>query len=173
MMSLSWLAVFEERSFWVGLRVISCQKCGRVANGAAPRQSVAMNVTTFSPFKAARRVPDVTAFHRSELGLILGLYGRMVAAGEWRDYGISSLRVVSKVRQGCQRCRTAQVAVFSTAFFRRSTENPLYRVEKRPKLRDRQGQYAVIGVDGQVLKRGHDLKLVLRVLERKLIRAVK
>ena len=156
MMSLSWLAVFEERSFWVGLRVISCQKCGRVANGAAPRQSVAMNVTTFSPFKAARRVPDVTAFHRSELGLILGLYGRMVAAGEWRDYGISSL---------------PQVAVFS--IFRRSTENPLYRVEKWPKLRDRQGQYAVIGVDGQVLKRGHDLKLVLRVLERKLIRAVK
>ena len=50
-----------------------------------------MNVTTITPFKAARRVPDVTAFHRCELSLILGLYGRMVAAGEWRDYGISSL----------------------------------------------------------------------------------
>ena len=115
-----------------------------------------MNVTTITPFKAARRVPDVTAFHRCELSLILGLYGRMVAAGEWRDYGISSL---------------PQLAVFS--IYRRTAENPLYRVEKRPKLRDRQGQYAVIGVDGQVLKRGHDLKLVLRVLERKLIRAVK
>lgn len=84
------------------------------------------------------------------------LYGRMVAAGEWRDYGISSLR---------------DVAVFS--IFRRTAENPLYRIEKRPKLRGKQGQYAVIGMDGQVLKRGADLQTVLRVLERKLIRAVK
>jgi hypothetical protein len=95
------------------------------------------------------------AFHRTELSVILGLYGRMVAAGEWRDYGISSLR---------------EVAVFSV--FRRAAENPLYRIEKRPKLRNKQGLYAVIGMDGQVLKRGHDLKTVLRVLERKLIRAV-
>jgi hypothetical protein len=80
----------------------------------------------------------------------------MVAAGEWRDYGISSLR---------------DVAVFS--IFRRTAENPLYRIEKRPKLRGKQGQYAVIGMDGQVLKRGADLQTVLRVLERKLIRAVK
>ncbi|SHJ54831.1 Protein of unknown function [Shimia gijangensis] len=85
----------------------------------------------------------------------MSLYGRMVAAGEWRDYGISCLR---------------DVAVFSV--FKRTAENPLYRIEKRPKLRNRQGLYAVIGVDGQVLKRGHDLKTVLRVLERKLIRAV-
>lgn len=87
--------------------------------------------------------------------MILGLYGRMVAAGEWRDYGISSLR---------------EVAVFSV--FRRTAENPLYRIEKRPKMRQKQGLYAVIGIDGQVLKRGHDLKTVLRVLERKLIRSV-
>ncbi|MCJ7871401.1 DUF2794 domain-containing protein [Phaeobacter sp. J2-8] len=79
----------------------------------------------------------------------------MVAAGEWRDYGISMLR---------------DVAVFSV--FKRTAENPLYRIEKRPKLRNRQGMYAVIGIDGQVLKRGHDLKSVLRVLERKLIRVV-
>ena len=99
---------------------------------------------------------DHVAFHRTELNVILSLYGRMVAAGEWRDYGISCLR---------------DVAVFSV--FRRTAEHPLYRIEKRPKLRNRQGQYAVIGMDGQVLKRGHDLKTVLRVLERKLIRAVK
>jgi hypothetical protein len=95
------------------------------------------------------------AFHRTELAVILSLYGRMVAAGEWRDYGISHLR---------------DVAVFS--IFRRSAENPLYRIEKRPKLRARQGQYAVIGLDGRILKRGHDLKTVLRVLERLLIRVV-
>ncbi len=79
----------------------------------------------------------------------------MVAAGEWRDYGISALN---------------DVAVFS--IFRRTAENPLYRIEKRPKLRNKQGEYAVIGMDGQILKRGHDLKKVIHVLERKLIRAV-
>lgn len=95
------------------------------------------------------------AFHRTELNVILSLYGRMVAAGEWRDYGISCLK---------------DMAVFS--IFRRTAENPLYRIEKRPKLRAKQGQYAVIGMDGQILKRGQDLKTVLRVLERKLIRPV-
>ena len=79
----------------------------------------------------------------------------MVAAGEWRDYGISALN---------------DVAVFS--IFRRTAENPLYRIEKRPKLRNKQGEYAVIGMDGQILKRGQDLKKVIYVLERKLIRAV-
>lgn len=87
--------------------------------------------------------------------MILTLYGQMVAAGEWRDYGISILR---------------EVAVFSV--FRRTAENPLYRIEKRPKLRGKQGMYSVVGMDGQILKRGHDLRTVLRVLERKLIRAV-
>jgi hypothetical protein len=61
-------------------------------------------------------------------------------------------------------------AVFSV--FRRTAEQPMYRIEKRPKLRNAQGMYAVIGMDGRILKRGHDLKTVLRVLERKLIRAI-
>ena len=98
---------------------------------------------------------DRVAFDRAELGVILSLYGRMVAAGEWRDYGMSFLR---------------EMAVFSV--FRRAAENPLYRIEKRPRLRAAQGMYAVVGMDGQVLKRGHDLPTVLRVLERKLIRPV-
>lgn len=113
-----------------------------------------MNVITPGPFGSNPGIEQV-AFHRTELQPILSLYGRMVAAGEWRDYGISCLR---------------DVAVFSV--FRRTAENPLYRIEKRPKLRLRQGQYAVIGMEGQVLKRGNDLQQVLRVLERKLIRAV-
>ena len=109
-----------------------------------------------SPNPIGPRAQDnQVAFHRTELMVILSLYGRMVAAGEWRDYGISSLR---------------DLAVFSV--FRRTAEQPLYRIEKRPKLRLKQGQYAVIGMDGQILKRGNDLKTVLRVLERKLIRAV-
>ncbi len=109
---------------------------------------------TYQP-SPAFHAPEQVAFHRTELTVILALYGRMVAAGEWRDYGMSHLR---------------DVAIFSV--FRRTAENPLYRIEKRPKLRLKQGQYAVIAMDGQVLKRGNDLRQVLRVLERKLIRAV-
>ncbi|MBE1285113.1 MAG: DUF2794 domain-containing protein [Rhodobacteraceae bacterium] len=108
-----------------------------------------------TPSFPSQSIPVQVAFDRRELSVILSLYGRMVAAGEWRDYGISSLR---------------DMAVFSV--FRRTAENPLYRIEKRPKLRGRQGQYSVVGMDGQILKRGHDLKTVLRVLERKLIRIV-
>lgn len=58
------------------------------------------------------------------------------------------------------------------SIFRRAAEHPLYRIEKRPSLANRQGQYSVIGMDGRILKRGHDLRAVLRVLEKKLIRAV-
>lgn len=94
-------------------------------------------------------------FHRTELALIMSLYGRMVAAGEWRDYGISPLK---------------DVAVFS--IFKRTAEHPIYRIEKRPKLSLKQGIYAIIGMDGRILKRGNDLKTVLRVLERKMIRLV-
>jgi len=112
-------------------------------------------MTFQKPVSSALIAPQQVAFHRNELSLILALYGRMVAAGEWRDYGISCLR---------------DVAVFSV--FRRTAENPLYRIEKRPKLRLKQGQYAVIGLDGRILKRGQDLKSVLRVLDLKLIRAV-
>lgn len=99
--------------------------------------------------------PDRVVFDRAELGIILSVYGRFVAAGEWRDYAMSFLR---------------DAAVFSV--FRRATEHPLYRIEKRPKLRGAQGAYLVIGMDGQILKRGHDLAQVLKVLERKLIRPV-
>lgn len=112
-------------------------------------------MNTFTPTPFSSGIPEQVAFDRNELGVILGLYGRMVAAGEWRDYGISHLM---------------DVAVFS--IFRRTAEFPLYRIEKRPKLRNRQGMYAVIGMDGRILKRGQDLKTVLRVLEKKLIRPV-
>ncbi|QIK39875.1 DUF2794 domain-containing protein [Pontivivens nitratireducens] len=112
-------------------------------------------MNSVTPMNGPRNPDEVVSYHRTELNVILSLYGRMVAAGEWRDYGISALR---------------DVAVFSV--FRRAAEYPLYRIEKRPKLARAQGMYAVIAMDGQILKRGHDLKTVLRVLERKLIRAV-
>lgn len=98
---------------------------------------------------------DTVAFHRTELFIILGLYGRAVAAGVWRDYGISMLK---------------EQAIFS--IFRHSAERPLYRVEKHPRLASRQGQYVVTAMDGRILRRGNDLRQVLGVLERALIRAV-
>lgn len=107
---------------------------------------------------AVTKIPfrePVVAFHHTELNIILSLYGRMVAAGEWRDYGISMLK---------------DVAVFSV--FRRAAEHPIYRIEKRPKMSNRQGQYTIVAMDGMILKRGHDLKTVMRVLEKKLIRLV-
>jgi len=107
-----------------------------------------------SPFRDTK-IPDQVSFHRTELTPILSVYGRMVAAGEWRDYAISSLR---------------DVAIFSV--FRRTAEHPVYRIEKRPKMAQRQGQYSVVGMDGRILKRGNDLKNVLRVLEKILIRVV-
>ena len=118
--------------------------------------SIVEYMTIYVPANLAlQQVSEKVSFHRTELSVILSLYGRMVAAGEWRDYGISCLR---------------EVAVFSV--FRRTAEIPLYRIEKRPRLRGRQGQYAVMGMDGQILRRGSDLKTVLRVFERKLIRSV-
>ncbi|MEJ0025147.1 MAG: DUF2794 domain-containing protein [Rhizomicrobium sp.] len=94
-------------------------------------------------------------FDRAELNRILVLYGRMVAAGEWRDYAIDF---------------RDEVAVFS--IYRRTSEMPLFRVEKRPKLREKQGMYAVIAATGHILKRGHDLAAVLRVFDKKLIKAL-
>jgi Protein of unknown function (DUF2794) len=114
-----------------------------------------MTVQSPTPFPTAAHLHEQISFDRRELTAILTLYGRMVALGEWRDYGISTLR---------------DCAIFSV--FRRTAENPLYRIEKRPKLRSKQGMYAVVGMDGQTLRRGHDLAAVLRVLEAKLIRAV-
>ncbi|MGF1454200.1 MAG: DUF2794 domain-containing protein [Alphaproteobacteria bacterium] len=104
---------------------------------------------------AARPQPDIIFFQRQELDAILRLYGFMVASGEWRDYAIDGTR---------------EAAIFSV--FRRSSEMPLYRIEKRPKLARRQGAYAVIAATGLVLKRGHDLPTVLRVFDRKRFQVV-
>jgi len=137
------------------VRVIWRQNQGRLDFKGQSRQCFAMNVLTPTPFPARKHPHQNITFERAELALIMGLYGRMVAAGEWRDYGMSFLR---------------ERAVFSV--YRRAAEHPIYRVEKCPHLRQKQGQYTIFGMDGQVLKRGHDLKVVMRVLERKLIRLV-
>lgn len=95
--------------------------------------------------------PAVVTFDRRELDRILDLYGRMVAAGEWKDYSIDFLR---------------DKAVF--CIFRRAMDMPLYRVEKDPRLARKQGAYSVVSQTGLILKRGHDLPRVLAVLEKPL-----
>jgi hypothetical protein len=108
------------------------------------------NTETGDASSHGRERGEHVMFDRKELGTILGLYGRKVAEGEWRDYAIGPGR---------------EAAVF--AVFQRTSEAPLYRIEKRPKLRHKQGLYAVVAATGLVLKRGHDLAQVLRVLEPK------
>ncbi len=96
-----------------------------------------------------------TGFERAELGRIIDLYGRMVAAGLWKDYAIEFGR---------------DAAAFWA--FRRSAERPEYKIEKRPALRAKQGMWALIGENGAVLKRGHELGPVLAPIERRLMKLV-
>jgi hypothetical protein len=104
---------------------------------------------------STRREPAVTAFDRRELADILAVYGRKVAAGEWRDYAMDFGR---------------EKAVFSV--YRRASEWPLYRIEKNPKNARKQGAYSVITATGLILKRGHELKRVLEVLEKRALYVV-
>lgn len=107
------------------------------------------------PFPGAYHRKAVAAFERGELQRILDLYGRMVAAGHWRDYAMQF---------------DPEVASF--AAFRRAAERPEVRIEKRPSLRLKQGAWALISEHGAVLKRGHELAPVLAPLERRLLRIV-
>lgn len=110
-----------------------------------------MGVVTPFPGPRAGQV----GFDRQELNRILDLYGRMVAAGHWRDYAIDLGR---------------DAASFSA--FRRTAENPEFRIEKRPALRNRQGMWSLTGEGGVVLRRGHELGPVLAPIERRLMKLV-
>lgn len=112
-----------------------------------------MSVVQLFPTGGAR--PSQVGFDRQELTRILDIYGRMVAAGHWRDYAIDLGR---------------EAACF--AAFRRASERPEYRIEKRPALRNRQGMWALIGETGAVLKRGHELIPLLAPIERRLLKIV-
>ncbi|MGL5837289.1 MAG: DUF2794 domain-containing protein [Sphingorhabdus sp.] len=108
-----------------------------------------------TPFPLNTRLQTQVGFERDELTRILDLYGRMVAAGKWRDYAIDLGR---------------DMAVFSA--FRRTAERPEYCIVKNPALRNKQGMWALIGEAGAVLKRGHELIPVLAPVERKLLKLV-
>jgi hypothetical protein len=110
---------------------------------------------TVTPFPHRPTSQTQVGFTRAELGRIVDLYGRMVAAGLWKDYAIEF---------------TPDSAAFWA--FRRTAERPEYRIEKRPDLRNRQGMWALIGEHGAVLRRGHELGPVLAPIERRLLKLV-
>jgi hypothetical protein len=110
---------------------------------------------TVHPFPTPAGSASQTGFDRVELSRITDLYGRMVAAGLWKDYAIEFRK---------------DAAVFWA--FRRSAERPEYKIEKRPALRSRQGMWALIGENGAVLRRGHELGPVLAPIERRLMKLV-
>lgn len=112
-------------------------------------------MSVVAPFPGPRDRRQAATFDRRELQRILDLYGRMVAAGHWRDY---ALRI------------DPEVAMF--AAFRRHSERPEIRIEKRPALRLKQGAFALIGEHGAVLKRGQELNGILAPIERRLMRLV-
>jgi hypothetical protein len=112
-------------------------------------------LSVIAPFPHPRDRRSIATFDRLEIKRILDLYGRMVAAGHWRDYAISM---------------GADLAVF--AAFRRTSERPEIRIEKRPALQSKQGAFALVSEHGLVLKRGHELPPVLAPLERRLMRLV-
>jgi len=108
-----------------------------------------------TPLPVSGGQPSQVAFERRELNRIVDLYGRMVAAGHWKDYAMEFGKEAA-----------------SFAAFRRSAEHPEVRIEKRPALRSRQGMWALIGEHGVVLKRGHELGPVLAPIERRLMKLV-
>ena len=123
------------------------------ANDSDPivlRPAMTGSVTRITSSNASQSKRPVS-FDRQELNTILNVYGRKVAAGEWRDYALD----MEKDR-----------AVFSV--YRRTSEMPIYRIEKNPKLARRQGAYSVISAGGQILKRGADLRRVLAIFEKRL-----
>ena len=106
--------------------------------------------STASNNQQSKQIPEIISFDRRELDQILRVYGFKVADGEWKDYAIDMLK---------------DRAVFSV--FRRAHDTPLHCIEKHPRLVSKQGMYAVTGTDGRVIKRGHDLATVLKVLEKR------
>lgn len=102
------------------------------------------------PANTKAKAAEVVTFHRRELDQLIQLYSSRVGTGDWRDYAIDMLK---------------DRAVFSV--FKRASETPLYTIEKQPKLARRQGEWSITNANGLILKRGHDLKNVLRVLDKK------
>lgn len=121
------------------------------SNSTKPRSEPTRYTSSQAPRAAMQ-----TAFDRKELSIILSVYGQMVSQGDWKDYALDFLK---------------DKAVFS--IFRRASEQPLYKIEKIPALKAKQGQFCVIAPGGLILKRGHDLRTVLKVFDKQRFRVTK
>ncbi len=111
------------------------------------------NIIPLRSHSASPQTPSQIAFMRTELSAILNVYGQMVSKGDWKDYAMDFL---------------PDRAIFS--IYRKASEHALYRIEKVPALRNKQGQFAVIAPGGLVLKRGHDLQTVLKIFDKQRFR---
>jgi hypothetical protein len=129
--------------------VTQTQRRRRMTFGPGEADDPSQSLEGGSQARSAPAALNRVTFTRRELNRILDLYGRMVAAGEWRDYAIDFLK---------------DRAVFSV--FRRASEVPIYRIEKNPKLERRQGAYSVISATGLIVRRGHELDRVLRAIDK-------
>ena len=145
-------AICLERGIF-GAIARACQDSNLCAKMHLMKDSEPIELIPRQNISGATFHPDVnspiTSFNRRELNQILNIYGRMVAAGQWRDYAIGIHK---------------DIAIFS--IFRRASEQPLYRVTKEPKLARRQGAFAITNTAGMVLKRGRELDQVLKVLDK-------
>ena len=121
------------------------------ASRGIPASRASLSQVNLTPITGSQLTSNQVTFDRAELSRLFGLYGRKVAAGEWRDYAIDFLK---------------DRAVFSV--FRRACEVPLYRIEKNPRLARRQGTYSVISATGLIVRRGQELDRVLRALDKSL-----
>ena len=120
-----------------------------ISTGQRTGHNLSRSITSNAAIANAH-APQIISFHRTELDQILNIYSFKVADGEWRDYAIDMLK---------------DRAIFSV--FRRASEVPLHCIEKNPKFARKQGAYSVTGADGKILKRGHELASVLKVLVKK------
>jgi hypothetical protein len=156
---MRFLSVFQ--SLLAGSNLLPSAASGAIIDGSKRRRRMTFGSGETDPSQslgggtpvrtASAPTQNQVTFSRRELKRILDLYGRKVAAGEWRDYAIDFLK---------------DRAVFSV--FRRSSEVPIYRIEKNPKLERRQGVYSVISASGLVVRRGHELDRVLHSIDRSL-----
>src|SRR5262249_1326381 len=133
---------------WTEIRSFHDAKPGQ-ARRARHRRELRLDFVLMTDASYAAPSGGVVFFERRELQRLLRLFGRLVAAGEWRDYAIDGLK---------------DAAPFSV--FRRASEQPLYRIEKRPALARRQGAWAIVGQGGFILRRGHDLEPLLRFFDK-------
>lgn len=114
------------------------------------------SIIQFQATHHKRAAPQSTFFERKEFESILNIYGKMVASGHWKDYAISASK---------------EAATF--AVFQKASERPIFRITKTPSLKQKQGAFAILSSQGQILKRGQELAQVLKYFEKKLIKLVK